>query len=335
MKKILILLFALGLVIAGCSGSSSSSSDRNRNKDRNEDNNNNNNSAASDEEVADSDFGSLEMQLEALGSFEASFVMRFEGESNWTYSVVTRFDGEAFEYALAMTGLNSRQDPGDIRLVYADGSSQMAGEGTDGLCAQFPDSFDSGVRFLGPTDVVDTAMFGGEPDEEDGEEIAGLETQGYSLGGEDVGGWQAADILFWLDGESGAVMRYEFELVGEDPVFGAGEGTLVGAFIVEDVGAQEIEPVLECVIDLPMPDDASEILQLPGLVVYETSMTVEELGVYYHEVLIEAGWLRLALPQTGKSGEMVIDYITDTLTLDINIEPLGAGAKVEMYLNDR
>lgn len=333
MKKILILLFALGLVVAGCSSSSNSSSDRNKNKDRDNDNNN---SETSNDEVSSSDFGSLEMQLESLGSFQATFTMTFEGDSSWEYTVVTRSDGAAMEYSQHITGLSAAKNPGDIRLVHAAGTNQMSSEAFAGQCMQFPDSFESGIKFLTPTDLINTASFSDAPEADAEEEIAGQQTQSYTLSEENVTGWQSAEIVFWLDEVTEAVMDYELNLVGEDPFFGAGEGTIIGTFIVDEVGPQEIDPVTECAIDFPMPDDAGAFFQLPGLIVYETSEGVADLGLYYHEALLEADWLRRTLPQEGKDGQLIISYVSDTIWVDIKIEPLeGGGSKVEMYVNDR
>ncbi|MDH5507708.1 MAG: hypothetical protein OEZ02_10855 [Anaerolineae bacterium] len=275
------------------------------------------------------------LSLAELGAFEATFKVTFMGAYDWSYTLVTRSDGQAMEYQLHIAGVSGEQNPGDVRLVSDNGINRMRGPGTDDVCVQFPDSFDSGVLFLTPANFVFLEGLTEAPASAGTENIAGLETNAFEVEQKALDAWENIKISYWEDAASGATLRYDFSAEGPDPVYDAGNGSIVGHFEVNAIGAQTIKPIEDCELGLPVPDNVRQLLKLPGLISFEVSITPEQVRDYYHSALLDAGWQRATLPQTSPTGDVVVTYLNATEKLQLNIEKLDTGSKVEIYTTER
>lgn len=271
--------------------------------------------------------------LEPLGAYQATFEIYFEGTFDWKYHLETRTDGSVVEYRLHLEGLNVSRDPGDVRVVIEGDIARIRGPGTGDECMQFPSDLDLGLAFLTPDDLVDLAAFQ-EPLAVLGTEtIAGIEVTHYALHQASFDAWRDLEVNFWLDDAAGAVLRYDLRMAGPDPLFDAGEGTLSGQFLVNDVGPQAIEPITGCEIDLPLPPDAARLARLPGLITFESGATLTETAAFYQTALVEAGWASLAEPQIA-ADVILLSYGRGAQTLEINIEASDEGVRVELLLGE-
>lgn len=69
----------------------------------------------------------------------------------------------------------------------------------------------------------------------------GVKTTHYILRQASLDNWHDPEVNLWMDGVTGAVLRYDLHATGPDSLFGAGEGVLSGQFLVSKVGPQMLE----------------------------------------------------------------------------------------------
>lgn len=268
---------------------------------------------------------------EALGSYQATFDLIFEGAIMWRYHLETRTDGRAVEYGLHLDGLDASRNPGDVRLVAQDAINRMRGPGTDDECVQFPSELDLGPIFLTPDslfapDQLSEPLVAVQP-----ETIAGTETIHYTLRQASLGKWRDLIIGLWRNESTGATLRYDLRATGADPLFEAGEGVLTGRFLVNEVGTQTIEPISGCEINLPLPNGATHLVRLPGLISFDSATAAAETAAFYQAELAKTGWEPVAEPQASGDA-VVLSYRQGAQRLDINIEAKAGGVHVELLL---
>ena len=289
-------------------------------------------------EVGPADLGSLDMSLESLGEFHASFTLEFSGDSDWVYRVDTRVGGEQIEYSLQIEGVDGAQNPGDVRLVNSNGINQMNGEGTDNACVQFPDEFETEVLFLSPTDLIDLENFSKELESEGEDTVAGRAALIYLGDKFRFEGWMVVRITVWIDQETEAILQIEFSARGQDPLFGTGGGGITGRFVVEEIGPQTIDPVEGCEIDIPLPEDAYDFYIFPGLIAFKTSLGPVKLDRFYQSKLLSEGW-RWQKPTISNDRNALLTFFSDTRDLEIQVEPLSddfsEGYQVRVFIEDK
>lgn len=276
------------------------------------------------------ELGALAMSLEELGPFHARFLLTFKGDDDYTYQVDTRYDGSQVEYSLEIDGVDPVKNPGDVRLVNREGWNQMRGAGTDRVCVQFPDDFESRPLFITPLDLIDTKNFSDKWEDGGESQVAGLTAASLAAEQDEYAGWENVEVTYAKDEDTGAILNFEFKAKGPDPLFGGGEGKVEGLFEVLEVGPQEIAPIVGCEIAIPMPDDAIVILNLPGLVVFETSLGPVKLDNFYKVELVANGWGREE-PVTGDDRESMLGYFTDESRIDIHLEAINPDDFSEGY----
>ena len=282
------------------------------------------------------DLGTLDMSLAALGSFAASFELKFEGSTNWLYQVDTRYDGKRTEYALHIEGVDSAQNPGDIRLVNVNGINRMRGAGTEDFCLQFPDEMETGLLFLTPVDFIDLQAFSTEWIQQGTQTVADLPTTLYQAQREDYRGWDNVKVEYAVEEESQAILAFYFEASGPDPLFGYGDGKITGLFTVSQIGYQEIKQVGGCKTDVPLPDDAANIIFLPGVTSYQTSLGPAKLSKFFEDQLLTKGWVLNSSSINDQTREGWLVYSRNALKITVHIaandpEDFSQGYLVKIY----
>jgi hypothetical protein len=268
-----------------------------------------------------------------LAAYRATLVLHFQGTYSWTYQLESRTDGHIMAYDLHIEGVDPPQNLGDVRVVIDGDGAKMRGPATEDACVQFPSDFDLERSFLSPDELLppeqvdDALRVAGE------DVIAGRDSTHLALRQPEMAGWQNVEVDVWKDGATGVVLRYDLRLIGPDPLFDAGQGTLVGQFVVVDVGPQVIEPITGCEIALPLPLNATQLVSMPGLISFESTSTTEQMVAFYQNALPEEGWAPTSEPQQGVDA-VLLTYRRDGQTLDINIETDEEGVRVELLLSD-
>jgi len=272
------------------------------------------------------------LRLDALGSYHATFEIRFDGDSRWVYSLETRRDDRGMSHDLHLEGLDASQNPGDVRLVTDGTVTQMRGPGTGDECIQFPNDLDLSTSLLTPDDLLAPEQLTVPLDAAGAETVAGREAQHYTLRQTSADEWRDVSVDLWLDEATGAVLRYELQARAPDPLFQAGEGAIWWMFRVQDAGPQVIEPIAGCEIDLPLPRGATRLIRLPGLVAFDAAISTEEIVAFYRSELPQAGWELQAEPELGAYATL-LSYRRGEEVLDVNIEDAEDTAHVELLLD--
>jgi hypothetical protein len=267
------------------------------------------------------DLGTLDMSLGALGSFAARFEFKFEGSTNWLYQVDTRYDGKRTEYTLHIEGVDNTLNPGDVRLVNVNGINRMRGAGTEDICLQFPDEMETGLLFLTPVDFIDLEEFSTEWKQQGNQTVADLPTTLHQAEREAYRGWEEVKVEYAVEEESQAILVFYFEASGPDPLFGYGYGKITGLFTVLQIGYQEINQVGGCKSDVPLPDDATDIIFLPGVSSYQTSLGPVKLSKFYEDQLLTKGWVLNSSSINDQTLEGWLVYSKNALQITVHIEP--------------
>jgi hypothetical protein len=265
----------------------------------------------------------------ALGPHAASFEVHFESDDPWTYSVDTRLGDGALERSLHIEGVSDARNPGDVRMVAENGVKRMSGPGTADECLRFPESLDVNLSFLGPDDVLPPDGFQEPLVAIAQEAVAGRASTHYAMLQGELDGWQDVQVGLWIDGKTGAVLRYDLAATGWDPFFGAGYGQLQGRYQVETLGPQSIEPIAGCQINYPLPDRLENLVKLPGVVAFETTMTLDETADFFRNGLEADGWEPLQAEERS-SGAIVLSYRREGEALDVTIREMDDRTKVEL-----
>lgn len=283
--------------------------------------------------------GQLEMQLGQLGPFHGRFTLEFDGKTSWTYQVDLLSDGEKIEYALAIDGVISAKNPGDVRLVHAGGDNYMSGPGTGDFCVRFPDSFITEPLFLLPQDFIHLDEFSEAPKEADTDRIAGIDAVQYTASSENHRGWLEVVVNYWIDPASGSTLKYDFVAWGNDPLYQQGDGRINGTFEVLEIGPQQIDAVAGCEINFPLPADASGIIRLPGIIQYISASGPESIDAFYTAQLEPQGWERQEPQINPQTQDGVLEYRGGGKEITIDVEPLNPqnlseGFRVEIFLDE-
>ncbi len=315
MRRLLVLFLIFSLSLSACSGGGTFDGDDD----------------PTEEASPTSDSAYRGLQLDALGAFSAVFDLQFEGETSWQYQVITRSDGQALEYQLHIEGVSEVVNPGDIRMVSAGGVSRMIGPGTDEACVQFPTDLDLGVSFLSPDLLFDPQEISPSLAPSGIEKVAGQNAQILEASGVRLVAWQDLEVSISVSVSTGAALRYDFRAKGQDPLFDAGEGLLTGQFLVTEIGPQTIDPVSGCEIDLPLPDDAENLIILLGIISFDSPSDARTVALFYTEALRQTDWKRTGPPQVHNE-DVLLSYADGVRTLEINIETTAEGVHVDLFV---
>ncbi len=111
----------------------------------------------------------------------------------------------------------------------------------------------------------------------------------------------------WVAADGGFVVRYTLTTLGTSEYFGEnGEGTLTFDYQLTDVNtAPPIALSADCAdgtTDAPLLPDAADVVRVPGLVSYTTSVTADEAVAFYQEQLTAQGWNPVGDPTVGEIG---------------------------------
>jgi hypothetical protein len=338
MKKLWPIILVILLGLTACSfGSSNDSNKENTNADQNSDQSNSSPNSSYEDfslnlSTGPADLGNLKMSLTELGPFRSIFFLTFDGNQDWIYQVETRYDGVLTEYNLHIEGLESSKNPGDIRLVNSYGVNKMIGPGTDNICMQFPDEMPTGALFLSPVDLINPDALIQNWTIQENQLYLGRQTSRYTTAQDYYYGWEDVEVTFNIDSSSGAMLNYIFDATGKDPLYDYGGGKIHGEFSIVEVGPQKITPVEGCEIPIPIPEDAYDIIILPGVYSYKSSVGPIRTDQFLSEELPMRGWVRESGEVNDATREGFLIYSSETQTLTVHVQAINPEDFSEGYL---
>jgi hypothetical protein len=246
------------------------------------------------------------LQSDRLGAHGATFHAQFtpsDGSAGWTYDVTTQVNdpNTALSRALAIEGLSSGKDPGDVTLVRVGETQYMTGEGVGvGLCYLFPLGVDVERAFLSPDSFLPPAQVPDEVLTLSGQQaVSGEDGTAFVLAST-VGDYTNVEGTIVLSG-NGAVLQYTFagDTV-EDYLLDGVPGRLTWDYTVQSFGVGDtINVPAECLVNLLMTEDAGDMVRLPA-----SSSTIRICRStrlrLYQQSLSRGGLGRLRVPRFRK-----------------------------------
>lgn len=267
--------------------------------------------------------------LSALETYSAIFEMKFQGEESWTYLMEMSTDGQLDEYHLNIEGGGSVLNLGELRFVTDGQTSWMIGSDSEDQCFQFPNELNLGPVFLTPDDVLESAMIRANIENVGDEFVNSIEASHFIAKSENLDTWQNIRLDIWMMKSNAAVLQFLFSGNGEDPIYDTGMGTISIDFAVTDIGKPEIDPVVGCEIALPLPDDVTNLVKMPGLISFEYPISLDDATQFYKSMMFDDGW-ELVVERPGGEEYINLSYQRENEIVEINITTIPSGVRVEI-----
>jgi hypothetical protein len=274
--------------------------------------------------------------LEGLKAYRATLAVRFEGTpQSWSQNYDLSADTGRMLRGLGYkeTGLKGpAQLPwweatlGDVHYLRAqEGQACAAGFlSTDGGATPLIEP----AAVLPPLKALAAA---GGP-----QEINGATAQGYEVRAGEAPGQSSAKVSgkVWIATAGGYVSKYQLSLQGGEDVFGAGQsGTMTWDYQVQAVDPSN-DALLPADCPLPLPeiplvDDASEVLRMPGLISYQTARSLDDAAAFYQEAMESAGFTAEGEGSLGTT-HATLRYLKDDSRVVIR---LSGGEKTQVDIS--
>ncbi len=250
--------------------------------------------------------------LEDLSSYKATLILSFTGTrdaqpSQWskTYIMLSTKEPAARQLTIERTGDLSNLDA--VFLAELDGAAYEV-RGENGCVTTMIEEGNSLSQRLEPAGFLNYAI---------GAEEAGAETvndaaaKHYTFDERAFGqlGLAKSTGEMWVASEAGYIIKYLLTTEGDAEYFGEGvKGTLTWDYELTDVNQPvAFELPNDCppgMVNAPLLPDASNILNMPSILAYDTASSPADIAAFYQSELTNLGW--------ALTGEPVI---TDTSVL--------------------
>ncbi len=236
--------------------------------------------------------------LADLSSYKATLILSFDGSrdgqpSLWskTYVMLSMKEPAARQLTIEKSGDNP--DPEAVFMAEADGAAYES-RGESGCNATVMDPVNLLADTWEPAGFL-TGVVGA--DEAGSETVNDVSAAHYTF---DERAFGLSDIAestgeMWVASEGGYIVRYLVTTQGDADYFGEGiQGTLTWDYELTEVNAPlTFEFPTDCpagMVDAPMLPDASNVLNVPGILAYDTASSLAEAVAFYQEQLATLGW---------------------------------------------
>jgi len=125
----------------------------------------------------------------------------------------------------------------------------------------------------------------------------------------------------WVASEAGYVLKYLLTTKGDADYFGEGiEGTLTFDYQLTDIN-QPVPFTLpdDCpsgMVNAPQLPDATNVLNMPGILAYDTSTSLADIAAFYQEQLPTLGWALVGEPTIGDTSTL-LDFTQENKTMTV------------------
>ncbi len=236
--------------------------------------------------------------LTELSSYKATLSMSFDGTRDgqtqtWskTYVMLSSKEPATLQLNIEKTGDLASLDP--IFMAEADGVDyQRSGE--NGCFANAIVDGDSLGERLEPAGFL-SAVIGA--DEAGSEPVNDMAANHYTFDQRALGQQDLSESTgeMWIATEGGYILKYLLTTKGDAEYFGEGiEGTLTLDYQLSDIN-QPVTFVLpsDCpagMVTAPQLPDASDVVNMPGVLSFNTSTGLTEAVAFYQEQIPTLGW---------------------------------------------
>lgn len=278
--------------------------------------------------------------LSDLNSYKATLTLAFDGTRDgkterWskTYVMLTTKEPAVRQLTVEKTGDIDDLDP--VFMAEVDGAAyERLGE--NACNADVADQGNSLAGQLEPAGFL-TGVIGAE--EAGSETVNGVAANHYTFDERAFGqlGLAKSTGEMWVASDGGHIVKYVLTTEGTADYFGEGiEGTLTWDYELTEVNqAVTFELPADCpagIVDAPLMPDASNVLNMPSMLTYDTSTSLTEAAAFYQEQIPNLGWELLGEPtitdttalltytQGGQSLKVIITADADVTTVNILLE---------------
>jgi hypothetical protein len=277
--------------------------------------------------------------LSELSSYKATLVLSFDGTKDgqtqqWsrTYIMLTTKEPSAQQLTIKKTGNTSNPDA--VFMVEANGADyEKRGEN---ICtAKAIEAGNSLGDQLEPASFL-TGVIGAE--EAGNETVNEIESYHYIFDEHALG---QLDVIqsrgeMWVASEGGYIVKYILTTKGDASHFGEGiEGTLTWDYELTQVNQPvEIKLPEDCppgMVDAPQLPDTTNILNMPGVLTYDTASSVADAAAFYQKQIPLRGWALVSSP-TITDTTAHLSFSKGDQVMDIIIKVGDAGTKVHIVL---
>jgi hypothetical protein len=273
--------------------------------------------------------------LTNLSSYKATLTLTFDGTETgqpqqWskTYTMLAAKDPAARQLTIEKTGA-------EAELVFMAEMNGAAYErrGENDCIAMVIEEENSLSKRLEPASFLNGII---GADEAGNETVNDVAANHYTFDQRAFGQSNISQSTgeMWVAADGGYIVKYLLTTNGNADYFGEGiEGTITWDYELTDIN-QPLTITLpdNCpggLVNAPLLPDASEVLNMPGLLTYHTSMSLADTAAFYQQEIPNLGWELIGEP-TLTDTTALLDYIQadKTLTVIITADETGTTANV-------
>ncbi|MBE0680298.1 MAG: hypothetical protein IH589_00150 [Anaerolineales bacterium] len=288
------------------------------------------------------DFPDTRAGLVELSSYKATLIMSFDGTRDgqtqqWskTYVMLSTKEPATLQLTIEKTGDLTDLDP--VFMAEADGADYER-RGENACTANVIEEGNSLGDRLEPAGFL-TFVLGAE--EAGAETVNDVAANHYTFDERASGQLDIAQSTgeMWVASDGGYIVKYLLTTKGNADYFGEGiEGTLTLDYELTDVN-QPVAFALpdDCpagLVDVPLLPDAADVVNMPGLLTYNTVTPLSDVAAFYQEEIPGLGWALLGEEPTITESTAFLDYQQGDQNLTVIITTDAGVTTVTILLED-
>lgn len=251
--------------------------------------------------------------LSVLSSYKATLTYSFDGTragntEQWSKTYVMLTAREPAARQLTIDTVGNIPDLDAVFMAELDGAAYER-RGENACTASVIEQGNSLADWLEPAGFL-TSVIGA--DEAGGETVNGMAADRYTFDERALGGLGIVESggEMWVASEGGYIVKYLVTTEGNADYFGEGiEGTLTWDYELTDInGPVTIELPADCpagMVDAPLLPDASDVLNMPSILNYDSSTSLAEAAAFHQEQIPNLGWALIREPAITETNALM------------------------------
>ncbi len=278
--------------------------------------------------------------LSDLPSYKATLSLAFDGtrdgqSEQWSRTYIMLATNEPAVHQLTIEKAGDISDLDAVFMAEVNGAAYEK-RGENACNANVIDLANSLAMRLEPAGSL-PGVIGAE--EAGAETVNGVATNDYTFDERAFGqqGLAKSTGEMWVASEGGYIVKYLLTTNGDADYFGEGmEGTLTWDYELTDINQPvTFAPLPEdCpagMVNAPLLPDASDILNMPGILAYDTPSSLTDAAAFYQEQIPALGWALTGEPMISDT-TMALTYTQGDQKMKVIITADDTGTKVHIML---
>ena len=248
-------------------------------------------------------------------------------------------DPQIMNILMSFSGIDEVMDSESIEMAQIEGTSYMVIPEMGCITTSGGDILDDNpfTGMMAPDSFLndlDNAKYEGE------ETINGILTRHYSfdkfaMAGTDLTDVEEANGHIYVAKDGDFLVSMVVDATGKLDLFD--EGLTEDGQLHIEINLTDIDVPVEAAIpaactaedgsaggansEFPMLDDASEVTSFAGVLSYQTALPLEDVMAFYDDALANAGWVKDEEGSFVASGNALVNYLRDGVTLSVTVSP--------------